>query len=183
MRFGSLSLGCLWSESLGLVLERFFQFFFVLPNPLLSEFRARVRVKRRYLRHRPFASSSLFNLSLPTSSSAQSRGATRVPCSRVMWYRAMSGPAFHLLFFVYRICFTYRDNLFAGNVAMYGPVCHLLLFCVLHLFYFVFRLNTPPRRGAVGAATFHPGYLSFLRLTLRHADGRREVFRMTCSLC
>ena len=81
---------------------------------------------------------------LPTPSSAQSRGGTRVPCSRVTWYRAM-----------------------------YGSVCHVLSFCVLHLFYFGFSAQhfLPPSRGCVGVATFHLGYLSFPRLTPRHADG------------
>ena len=47
------------------------------------------------------------------------RGATRVPCSRETWYRAM-----------------------------YGPVCHLLFVHVLHLFYFVFSAkHFPPSRG------------------------------------
>ena len=115
MRFEPLSWGCLWSsESLGLVLGRFFHFLFVLRNPLLR-IRARARVKRRYLRRRTVAFSSLFNFALPTPFSAQSRGATKVPCSRVTWYRAM-----------------------------YGPVCHLLFFCVLYLFYFVFSAKHFP---------------------------------------
>ena len=47
---------------------------------------------------------------------------------------------------------------------MYGSVCHLLHF-VLYLFYFVFSTKHFPPSGAVGVATFHPGYLSFPRLT------------------
>ena len=157
MRFDSLSLGCLWcSESLGLVLGRFFPFSFIIffPAEPLAQCRARVRVKRRYLTRSAVAFSSLFNFALPTSSPAQSRGATRVPCSRVTWYRAM-----------------------------YESVCHLLSFCVLFCSTLIFRLNTSPPRGAVGVATFHPGYLSFPRLTPRHADGPQKVFRMTSPLC
>ena len=59
----------------------------------------------------------------------------------------------------------------------------ILSFCVLYLFYLLFRLNTSPPRGAVSVATFHPGYLSFPGLTPRHADGPREAFRMTSPLC
>ena len=150
MRFESSSLGCLWcSESLGLVLGRFFPFFSFCPAEPPAQCRARVRVKRRYLRRRAVASSSLFSFALPTPSSVQSWGATRVPCSRVTWYRAM-----------------------------YGPVCNLLFYCcVLYMLYFVFSAkHFSLSRGAVGAATFHPGYLSFLRLTPRHADGPRELF-------
>ena len=101
-------MGCLrCSESLGPVSGRLFPFTLRSAEPA-AQSRARVRVKRRYLRRRAVASSSFFNFALPTPSSAQSRGATRVHCSRVTWYRAM-----------------------------YGPVCHLF-FCVLYLFYFVF---------------------------------------------
>ena len=59
---------------------------------------------------------------------------------------------------------------------MYGSVCHILPFCVLYLFYYVFRLKTSPPNGAVSVVTFHPVYLSFPRLTPRLADGPREVF-------
>ena len=120
-----------------------------------SQCRVRVRVKRRYLRRRAVAFLSLFNFALPTPSSAQSRGATRVPCSRVTWYRAM-----------------------------YGSVCHFSYFvcCICSCFFF-FRLRTSSPSGAVGVATFHPGYLSFPRLTPRLADGPREVFRMTSPFC
>ena len=60
----------------------------------------------------------------------------------------------------------------------------ILFFCVLHLFYFVFSAKRlPPSRGAVSAATYHPGYLSLLRLTPSHADGPGEVFRMISPLC
>ena len=100
------------------------------PAETPAQCRARVRVKRRYLRRRAVAFSSFFNFALPTPSSAQNRGAPRVPCSRVTWYRAM-----------------------------YGSVS-FFIFCGLFLFYFVFfRLNTSPPSGAVGVATFHPGYL------------------------
>ena len=107
MRFESLSLGCLWcSESLGLILGRLFPFFFRPAKPP-AQCRARVRVKRRYLRRRTIAFSSLFNFALPTPSLAQSRGATRVPRSRVTWYRAMYGPVCYLLLlFVCYICST-----------------------------------------------------------------------------
>ena len=62
---------------------------------------------------------------------------------------------------------------FARNVVQgYVRACvSSLLFWVLDLFYFVFRLYTFPPRGAVGVATFHPRYLSFPCLTPRHADG------------
>ena len=71
-----------------------------------------------------------------------------------------------------------QGTLFARNaVQSYVRACvSYFIICVLHLFYFVFQLNTSPRRGAVGDATFHPGFLSFARLTPRHADGPREVF-------
>ena len=152
MRFDALSFGCLWwSESLGLVLGRFFPFF-VRPAEPPAQCRASVQVKRRYLRPRTVAFLSLFNFALPTPSSARRRGATRVSCCRVTWYRTM-----------------------------YRPVCHLSLFCVLRLFYFVFRPNISPPRGSVGAATFHSGYLSFLRLIPCHADGPRDVFRQNFS--
>ena len=62
---------------------------------------------------------------------------------------------------------------------IYGPVCHLIFFVSVLL---CFRINTSPARGAVGDATFHPGYPSFPRLTSRHADGPREVFEQECSL-
>ena len=103
-RFEFLSLGCLWCfEILGLVLGRFLPFF-CPPDPP-AQCRARVRVKRRYLRRRTVAFSSLFNFALPTPSSAQSRGATVVPCSRVTGYRAMHGPVCHLfIIFVCCIC-------------------------------------------------------------------------------
>ena len=128
--------------------------FYICPAASPAQCRVKVRVKCRYLRRGAVAFSSLFNFALPTPSPAQSRRATRVPCSRVTWYRAM-----------------------------YGSVCHLLFFYVLYLFYFVFfRLNTFPPSGAVSAATFHLGYLSFLRLTPHHADGPREGFRMTSFL-
>ena len=92
-----------------------FHFFsYCLAEPP-AQCRARVRVKRRYLRRRAVAFSSLFNFALPMPSSAQSRGATRVPCSRVTWYRAM-----------------------------YGPVRHFF-FCVLYLFYFAFSTKNFPR--------------------------------------
>ena len=101
------------------------------------------------------AFSSLFNFALPTPSSTQSRGATRVPCSRVTWYRAI-----------------------------YGHVCHLYFFCVLYLIYFVsfVKFFFFPRED-VSAVTFHPGYSSFLGLTPRQADGPREVFHMNSPLC
>ena len=150
MTFESLSLGGSWcSGSLGLVLRRFFPFFLFRPAEPPAQYRARIRGKRLYLRRRTVAFSSLLNFALPTPSSAQSRGATRVLCSRVTWY---------------------RDT--------YGPVC---FFCVVFVLLF-FRLNTSPPRGAVGEATFHPGYLSFPRLTRRHTDGPREVFGMTSPL-
>ena len=119
-----------------------------------AQCRDRVRVKRLYLRRRAVVFLSLFNFALPTFSSAQSRGATRVPRSRVRWYKAM-----------------------------YESVCHLSSFvrCINSTLFF--RLNTPLPRGAVRVAIFHPGYLSFLRLTPRHAHDPREVFCMTSPLC
>ena len=53
-----------------------------------------------------------------------------------------------------------HGTLFARNVVQgYVRVCvSYFIFCVLYLFHFVFRLNTPPPSGAVGVATFHPGY-------------------------
>ena len=112
-----LSLGCSWCfQSLRLVLGRFLPFF--CPSDPPAQCRARVRVTRRYLRRRTVAFSSLFNFALPTPSSAQSRGATRVPCSRVTWYRAMHGPVCHLLiFFVCCICSTFFLFLFRLNAS------------------------------------------------------------------
>ena len=106
--------------------------FFLLFGPAEppAQCRARVQVKRRYLRRRAVAFSSLFNFALPPPSSAQSKGATRVPCSRVMWYRAMYGSVCHLLSFVCCICST------------------------------LFQQFQSPPRGVAGVATFHPGYLS-----------------------
>ena len=148
-----MSLGCSWcSESLGAGFGAALPFLF-RPAEHPAQCPARDRVKRGYLRRRTVAFSSLFNFALPTPSLAQSRGATRVPCSRVTWYRAM-----------------------------YGPVCHLFFFCALYLFYFVFPAEYFPPRGAVSGATFHAGCLWFRRQTPRHADGRREVFRMTFPL-
>ena len=129
-------------------------FFRFCPAEPPAQCRARVRVKRRYLRRRAVASSSLFNFALPTPSSVQSRGATRVPFSRVTWYRAMYGSACLLLSFVCCVCSTF-----------FFPTKHF------------------PARGAVGVATFYPGCLSFPRLTPHLADGPREVFRMTSPLC
>ena len=117
--------------------------FSMCPAESPAQCRVRVRVKRLNLRRRDVAFSSLFNMALPTPSSAQSRGVTRVPCSRATWYRAMNGSVCHLLSFVCCICST--------------------------LF---FRPNTSLPSGAVGVATFHPGYLSFPRLTPRLADGQ-----------
>ena len=150
MRFESLPLGCLWcSASLGLVLGRFFHHFYSCPTEPPAQCRDRVRVKRRYLKRRTVAFSSLFNFALPKPSSAQSRG-----------------------------------TLFACNVVQgYVRACVSSFFCLLYCSTLIFRLNTSPPRGAVDAPTFHPGYLSFLRLTPRHADGPREVFRMTSLLC
>ena len=79
-----------------------------------------------------------------------------------------------------------QGTLFARNVVQgYVPVCaSFFIFYVSHLFYFVFsHLNTFSPSGAVRVATFHPGHLSFPRLTPRLADGPREVFRMTSPLC
>ena len=79
-----------------------------------------------------------------------------------------------------------QGALFTRNVVQsYVRVCvSSFMFCVLYLFYFVFfRLNTSSPSGAVGVATFHPGYLSFPRRTPRLADGPQEVFRMTSPLC
>ena len=155
MSVESLSLGCSYCpEGLRRILGRFFHFFSFYPAEPRAQCRVRVRVKRRYLRRRAVAFSSLFNSALPKPSSAQSRGATRVPCSRVTWYRAMYGSVCYLISFVCCICST-------------------LFFSTKHF----------PARGAVGVATFHPGYLSFPRLTPRLADGPQEVFRKTSPLC
>ena len=78
-----------------------------------------------------------------------------------------------------------QSTLFARNVVQgYVRVCVLsFIFCVLYLFHFVFSSEDFPPSGAVGVANFHPGYLSFPRLTPRLADIQREVFRMTSLLC
>ena len=64
----------------------------------------------------------------------------------------------------------------------YTGLCVIFCFFVLYLFY-VFRVNTPPHRGAVGGVTFLSGYLSFPHLTPRNANDPREVFGMTPPLC
>ena len=94
-------------------------FSYFRPAEPPAQCRTRVRVKRRHLRRKAVAFSSLFNFALPTASSTQNRGATRVPCSRVTWHRAM-----------------------------YGPLCHILLVCLLYLFYFALSAkHLPPSRG------------------------------------
>ena len=128
--------------------------FYFCPADPPAQCRVGVRVERRSLRRKAVACSSLFSFALPTPSSAQSRRATRVPCSRVTWCRAM-----------------------------YPSVCHLLSFVCCICSTLFFRLNTFPPSGAVSFATFHPGYLSFPCLTPRLADGPREVFRMISPLC
>ena len=74
----------------------------------------------------------------------------------------------------------HQGTLFARSVVQrYVRAClyHLVCFlCVVFVLLCFFRRNTFPPRGAVSAATFHTGYLSFLRLNPRHADGLREVF-------
>ena len=45
-----------------------------------------------------------------------------------------------------------------------GLCAIFVVLCVLYLFY-LFGLNTPPPRGAVGGVTFPSGYLSFPHLT------------------
>ena len=69
----------------------------------------------------------LFNFALPKPSSAQSRGATRVSCLRVTWYRTM--------------CYV--------RACRASFLCLFITFCVLYVFYFFFRLNTffRPSRG------------------------------------
>ena len=69
-------------------------------------------VKRRYLRRRAVAFSSLFNFALPTPSSAQSRGD--------------QGTLF-------------ERNVVQGYVRV---CVSFLIFCVLYLFYFVFSTIT-----------------------------------------
>ena len=113
-----MSLGFSWcSESRGLILGRLLPFCFRPANPPV-QCRARFRVTRRYLRRRTVAFSSLFKFVLPTPSSAQSRGATRVACSRVTWYRAKC-----------------------------TGLCVIFFLCVLYLFYFFSSKHFPPSRG------------------------------------
>ena len=72
--------------------------------------------------------------------------------------------------------------MFARNVVpgYFAGLCVILYHsCVVLVLLCFFRMNTSPPRVAVSVATFHPGYLSFLRLTPRLADGPQEVFRMT----
>ena len=80
-----------------------------------AQCRVRVRVKRRYLRRRAVAFSSMFNFALPTPSSAQSRGGDQ-------------GTLF-------------ARNVVQG----YVRVCvSSSIFCVLYLFYFVFSSEHSP---------------------------------------
>ena len=79
-----------------------------------------------------------------------------------------------------------QGTLFARNVVQgHVRACEssFIFRCVVFGLLCFFQLNAFPPRGAVCAATFHPGYLSLLRLTPRHADGPREIFRMTSPLC
>ena len=78
-----------------------------------------------------------------------------------------------------------QGTLFARNVVQgYVRVCvsYFIFMCVAFVLVCFSAKHFPPR-GAVGVATFHPGYLSCSRLTPRHADGPREVFRLTSPLC
>ena len=97
--------------------QKLFPYF--CPSEPPAQCRARVRVKRRYLRRRAVAFSPLFNFALPTPSSSQN------PASD-------------------------QGTLFARNVVQgYVRVCvSYFIFCVLHLFYFVFSTkHSPPSRG------------------------------------
>ena len=67
-------------------------------------------------------------------------------------------------------------TLFAGNVIQGYVRARVVSFI-----YFYVSKHLPPR-GSVGDVTFHSGYLSFPRLTPRHADGPREVFGMASPL-
>ena len=147
MWFESLSSGCLCcSESLGLISGRFFPFSFSFcPAQPPAQCQARVRVKRRSLRHRAVAFWSLFNFALPTLSSAQSRGATGLPYLRVTWYTTMYGPACHLLFFVCCICSTLFFRLSTSPPSRDCRCGHL----PSRVFVF-FLSNPPPRRWPAG---------------------------------
>ena len=60
-----------------------------------------------------------------------------------------------------------QGTLFARNVVpgyVRACVSSFMFLCVV-LVPLCFSAEHVPTRGAVGAATFHPGYLSFLRLT------------------
>ena len=78
-----------------------------------------------------------------------------------------------------------QGTLFARNVVQgYVRVCvsyFIFLRCVYSTLFCC--LNTFPRSGAVGVATFHPGYLAFPRLTTRLADAPWQVFRLTSPFC
>ena len=77
-----------------------------------------------------------------------------------------------------------QGTLFARNVVQgYVRACvssFIYFLCVV--FVLLSRLNTSPPRGAVGDAAFHPGYLSFPRLTPHHANGPWEFFLYDFSL-
>ena len=77
-----------------------------------------------------------------------------------------------------------QGTLFACNVVQgYVRACEssfiFFVRCICSILFF--RLNTPPSRGAVGVATFHPEYLSNPRLT-HNADGPWEFFGMISPL-
>ena len=98
-----------------------------------------------YLKRRAVAFSPLFNFALPTPFSARSRGETRVPCSRVTWYRAMYGSVCHILSFV---CCCICSTLFSTK--HFPPsrgcrCCHLP--CRV---FVVFSSNPPPCRWPAG---------------------------------
>ena len=156
MSFESLSLGCLHCpESLRRVLGRLFNYFFFLT--------------------------------CRTPCSVPGQGSGKTPLSEAQGCRL-----FVIVQFRPADAFLSPEpggdqgTLFARNMVQgYVRVCvSFFFFYVLYLFYFVFFcLSTSSPSGAVGVATFHPGYLSFPCLTPRLADGPRGFFRITSPLC
>ena len=128
------------------------QFFLVLPAPPPPCAGPGSGCSLRYLRRRTAGFSCLSNFALPTASSAQSRGATRAPSSRITWYRAI-----------------------------YVSVCYLLfIFCFVLVLLVPAKHSSPSRSCRWCHLPFRVFVVS--SSNRRHANGPREVFGVTSFL-